>query len=391
MLSGLNDYRPVALTSVVMKIFEKLVLRHLKETTGALLDPLQFAYRANRSVDDAVNIGLHQILRHVEAPGTYARILFVDFSSAFNTIIPDILTEKLTRLSVPAATRQWINSFLTGRSQQVRMGHFTSPPLTTNIGAPQGCVLSPALFSLYTNDCISGDPTVKLLKYADDTTVIGLIRDGDESAYRKEVDRLVQWCGRNRLVLNPKKTVELVVDFRRRPPQLPPLTILGGTVTTTDSFKFLGTTISRDLRWSPHIDNLRKRALKGLYHLRQLRKFRLPRDLLVTFYTATIQTILCSSITVWFGSATKLDRLRLQRVVRTAEKIIGSPLPTLQDLVHDRIRKRAANIAADPSHPAHKLFTLLPSGRRYRALPSRTNRLKDSFFPQAVRLLNLQA
>ena len=271
------------------------------------------------------------------------------------------------------------------------MGHFTSPPLTTNIGAPQGCVLSPALFSLYTNDCISGDPTVKLLKYADDTTVIGLIRDGDESAYRKEVDRLVQWCGRNRLVLNPKKTVELVVDFRRRPPQLPPLTILGGTVSTTDSFKFLGTTISRDLRWSPHIDNLRKRALKGLYHLRQLRKFRLPRDLLVTFYTATIQTILCSSITVWFGSATKLDRLRLQRVVRTAEKIIGSPLPTLQDLVHDRIRKRAANIVADPSHPAHKLFTLLPSGRRYRALPSRTNRLKDSFFPQAVRLLNLQA
>ena len=78
-------------------------------------------------------------------------------------------------------------------------------------------------------------------------------------------------------------------------------------------------------------------------------------------------------------------------MVRTAEKIIGSPLPTLQDLVHDRIRKRAANIVADPSHPAHKLFTLLPSGRRYRALPSRTNRLKDSFFPQAVRLLNLQA
>ena len=86
----------------------------------------------------------------------------------------------------------------------VKLGHFTSPPLTTNIGAPQGCVLSPALFSLYTNDCISGDPTVKLLKYADDTTVIGLIRDGDESAYRKEVDQLVQWCGQNHMLLNPK-------------------------------------------------------------------------------------------------------------------------------------------------------------------------------------------
>ncbi len=81
-ITGLNDYRPVALTSVVMKSFERLVLAHLKDSTG----PLQFAYRANRSVDDAVNMGLHYILQHLDRPGTYARILFVDFSSAFNTI-----------------------------------------------------------------------------------------------------------------------------------------------------------------------------------------------------------------------------------------------------------------------------------------------------------------
>ncbi len=73
---------PVALTSVVMKSFERLVLAHLKDITGPLLDPLQFAYRANRSVDDAVNMGLHYILQHLDKPGTYARILFVDFSSA---------------------------------------------------------------------------------------------------------------------------------------------------------------------------------------------------------------------------------------------------------------------------------------------------------------------
>ncbi len=100
-ITGLNDYRPVALTSVVMKSFERLVLAHLKDITGPLLDPLQFAYRANRSVDDAVNMGLHYILQHLDKPGTYARILFVDFSSAFNTIIPDTLQKKLTQLSVP--------------------------------------------------------------------------------------------------------------------------------------------------------------------------------------------------------------------------------------------------------------------------------------------------
>ncbi|XP_072556770.1 uncharacterized protein [Paramormyrops kingsleyae] len=81
-ITGLNDYRPVALTSVVMKSFERLVLAHLKDITGHQLYPLQFAYRANRSVDDAVNMGLHYILQHLDRPGTYARILFVDFSSA---------------------------------------------------------------------------------------------------------------------------------------------------------------------------------------------------------------------------------------------------------------------------------------------------------------------
>ncbi len=93
---GINDYRPVALTSVVMKSFEKLVLAHLKDITGPLLDPLQFAYRANRSVDDAVNMRLHYVLQHLDRPGTYVRILFVDFSSAFNTICPNFLLPKLT-------------------------------------------------------------------------------------------------------------------------------------------------------------------------------------------------------------------------------------------------------------------------------------------------------
>ncbi len=105
------------------------------------------------------------------------RILFVDFSSAFSSIIPNLLLPKLTQLSVPTSICQWINSFL--------VIHINTRTIST--GAPQGCVLSPLLFSLYTNDCTSKDPSVKLLKFADDTTLIGLIQDGDESAYRLEV------------------------------------------------------------------------------------------------------------------------------------------------------------------------------------------------------------
>ncbi len=139
-ITGLNDYRPVALTSVVMKSFERLVLAYLKASTEPLLDPLQFAYRANRSVDDAVNIRLHYVLQHLGRPGIYVRNRFVDFSSAFNTIISNCLLPKLTQLSVPTSFCQWMNSFLTDRQQLVRMGKYTFSTRTISTGAPQGCV-----------------------------------------------------------------------------------------------------------------------------------------------------------------------------------------------------------------------------------------------------------
>ncbi|KAL0152343.1 hypothetical protein M9458_052066 [Cirrhinus mrigala] len=385
-ITGLNDYGPVALTSVVMKSFEKLVLAYLKNITGPLLDPLQFAYRANRSVDDAVNMGLHFILQHLDETGNYVRILFVDFSSAFNTIIPTLLQSKLAQFSVPIC--QWITSFLTDRQQLVRLGKFTSHGRTTSTGAPQGCVLSPLLFSLYSNDCTSKDPSVKLLKFADDTTLIGLINDGDESAYRQEVKELAVWCSHNNLELNTLKTVEMTVDFRRNPPALPPLTIMDSTVTLVETFRFLGTTLTQNLKWDNHIDLIVKKAQQRLYFLRQLRKFNLPKELLKQFYSAIIESILCTSITVWFSSATKTDLRRLQRIVRTAERIIGTTLPTLQDLYSSRVSKRVSKIILDPSHPAHILFELLPSGRRYRARTTKTARHRKSFFPQAIYLMN---
>ncbi|KAL0202579.1 hypothetical protein M9458_000597, partial [Cirrhinus mrigala] len=386
--TGLNVYRPVALTSVVMKSFERLVLAYLKDITGPLLDPLQFAYRANRSVDDAVNMGLHYILQHLDKPGTYARILFVDFSSAFNTIIPGILQIKLSQLSAPTSICQWITSFLTDRQQLVRLGKLTSGTRAISTGAPQGCVLSPLLFSLYTNDCTSKDPSVKLLKFADDTTVIGLIRDGDESAYRQEIEQLSLWCSHNNLQLNTLKTVEMTVDFRRKPPALPPLIIMNSTVAAVDSFKFLGTNISQDLKWDIHIDSTVKKAQQRLYFLHQLKKFNLPQALMTQFYSAVIESVLCSSITVWFGAASKSDIRRLQRTVRTAERIIGVHLPNLQDLYISRVKKWAGNIIQDPSHPGHNLFALLPSGRRYRSLSTKTSRHKNSFFPNAISSLN---
>ncbi|KAK0149886.1 RNA-directed DNA polymerase from mobile element jockey [Merluccius polli] len=370
-ITDLNDYRPVALTSVVMKCFERLVLQHLKASLPKNFDPHQFAYRANRSTEDAVAAVLHTALSHLELPGTYVRLLFVNYSSAFNTIVPDIL------------------NFLTNQPQVVTVGQAHSATLTLGTGSPQGCVLSPLLYNLYTSDCTPKHPTNSIIKFADDTTVVGLITGGDETAYRQEIGMLAEWCSRNNLVLNSTKTKEMVIDFRRRRGDHAPLSINGEGVARVASFKFLGAHIQEDLSWTTNTTALIKKAQQRLHFLRVLRRNYLEEKLLVSFYRATIESVLLYCVTVWFASCSAAGKKALQRVTRTAEKIIGCSLPPLEDLSSSRCLSRALKISADSSHPSQHLFNLLPSGRRFRSLKSRTNRLKNSFYPWAVRTLNL--
>lgn len=102
----LNDYRPAALMLVIMKSFERLVLTYLKNITGPLLDQ-QFAYQAIRAVGDTIHMGLHYILQHLDSQGTCA-----NFSSLFNTIIPEVLHSTLSQLTVPAPVSQRSTTFL---------------------------------------------------------------------------------------------------------------------------------------------------------------------------------------------------------------------------------------------------------------------------------------
>ncbi|XP_049924041.1 uncharacterized protein LOC126404710 [Epinephelus moara] len=150
--------------------------------------------------------------------------------------------------------------FLTNRPQSVRMGPHCSSTLTHSTGAPQGCVLSPFLYSLYTHDCVPSHNATTVVKFADDTTVVGLITKGDESTYREEVQGLTVWCRENNLTLNIKKTKELIIDFRKKQDVHLPLYINGERVERVPSFKFLGTHITEDLTWTVNTTALVKRA-----------------------------------------------------------------------------------------------------------------------------------
>ncbi|KAI3364132.1 hypothetical protein L3Q82_010949, partial [Scortum barcoo] len=223
---SLNDYRPVALTSTIMKCFERLV----------------------------------KFIHHLFHPGLTGP------TSHSTPLVPSKLVTKLRDLGLNSALCDWILNFLTGRPQAVRMGSTTSSTLTLNTGAPQGCVLSPLLYSLFTHDCVATHSSNTIIKFADDTTVIGLITGDDETAYREEVRALTSWCQDNNLQLST------------------------------------------------------------------LRRLNMDSRLLCSFYRCTIESLLTGCITAWYSSCTALNRKALQRVVKAAQHITRTELPSMEDL-----------------------------------------------------------
>jgi hypothetical protein len=184
----------------------------------------------------------------------------------------------------------------------------------------------------------------------------------------------------------------MIIDFRKKDNQnLNPIKIRGDTIETKNEYKYLGLTISDNLTWEKNSDAIRKKAMKKLYCLRILKKFNLSTNLLELFYNSIIASTLTFGITIWGAGISKESERKLDKIRKTATKVIGSNLKTLCGIHTSRTLRLANKILKDDTHPLSSHFELLPSRRRYRTPRTRTNRLKQSFIPCAIKLLNSQS
>jgi uncharacterized protein YneR len=126
------------------------------------------------------------------------------------------------------------------------------------MGTSQDCVLSPLLYSLFTYDYVAVHDSNTISKFAGDTTVVGLITDDNETAYKEEVRDLAVWCQDNHLNIN--NTKELIVDYRKQRAEHFPIHTDGAEVKQVESFKFLGVHSTKELSWSTHTKTVVKRV-----------------------------------------------------------------------------------------------------------------------------------
>ena len=126
-------------------------------------------------------------------------------------------------------------------------------------------MLGPLLYSLFTHDCMARHDFNTIIKFADDTTVVGLITNNDETAYREEVRDLAVWCQNNNLSLNLIKTKEMIVDYRKRRTEHAPILIDRAVVEQVENVKFLGVHIANKLSLSKHNKTVVKRARQCLF------------------------------------------------------------------------------------------------------------------------------
>ena len=266
---------------------------------------------------ETLNILVSDTILEAMHKSRLSALILLDLSKAFDSISHSILLQKLSCVGASPESVKWFSSYLTGRSQRVRIGSTVSSPLSITHGVPQGAILSPLLFCIYLNDLPLAPQTCHLESYVDDSKVYLSfpIREMGHATQILEEDlyRVTKWCSENQLRINPDKTKFLLVGTQqllRRLSTDMTLNFFGKTIKPVPSAKDLGVIVDSHLTYDSQITKLVSLCMAKLCQINHV-KGSFDKDTLTLIISALIITKLVYCSTVWYNtSSTNLKKLQ---------------------------------------------------------------------------------
>jgi hypothetical protein len=249
------------------------------------------------------------------------RIIFIDYTKAFDLIDHGILIEKFRKLGTPQILLSWLEGYLSERQQRVKLGQEVSEWITLKGAMPQGSWLGPLCFIVYLHDMPTPDST-KIHKYIDDSTISEILTKGEESKSQQAIQNIEEWSTENKMIINESKTKEMIIHMRKTPLNTEPIIVNDKPIERIDNFKLLGIWISSNLTWNYHIDRICTKASQRIYFLKLLRRSGAPTKDLITYYKTIVRPIIEYGCQVWSSGLTVEQSQKLESQQKRSINII---------------------------------------------------------------------
>ena len=308
---SVKNYRPISLTSLIMKVFERCIRNELYTACNDLLDPRQHGFLNEKSCTTQMIPFTYDIALTLNNKSR-ADIIYFDFAKAFDSVSHDLILKKLKYdYKIDGLMLRFIKAYLQGRQQQVLIGGVTSKTLPVKSGVPQGSILGPLLFVLFINDmfkCVSKETNIAL--YADDTKIWRDIEySSDHFALQNDINNLFNWSIENKMSFHPSKCKALSVTYQRNILHNLPCTIFNykldsNYIDYVTSHTDLGVTINGKLLWNTHCDKLVSKANSQLGLLMRTCHFTIDKRQKRAFYLTVVRSIYEHCCFIWHPQST---------------------------------------------------------------------------------------